>query len=137
MENLVGAPGFDPGRLQQFAAPVYKTEPHASADAVRAIFLIAQKWSEWLDSNQRPLRSERRALPGCATLQEMARHDEVGHYSIAVALWFGNLRCVLVAETAIICDFALRLMETLLENKRYAGSCVLGCYRHRPQSRLL
>ena len=31
---LVGAPGFDPGRLQQSAAPVYKTEPHASADAV-------------------------------------------------------------------------------------------------------
>ena len=30
---LVGAPGFDPGRLQQSAAPVYKTEPHASADA--------------------------------------------------------------------------------------------------------
>ena len=29
MENLVGAPGFDPGRLQQFAAPVYKTELHA------------------------------------------------------------------------------------------------------------
>ena len=33
-EKLVGAPGFDPGRLQQSAAPVYKTEPHASADAV-------------------------------------------------------------------------------------------------------
>ena len=32
---LVGAPGFDPGRLQQSAAPVYKTEPHASADAVQ------------------------------------------------------------------------------------------------------
>ena len=31
---FVGAPGFDPGRLQQSAAPVYKTEPHASADAV-------------------------------------------------------------------------------------------------------
>jgi hypothetical protein len=31
---LVGAPGFDRGRLQQSAAPVYKTEPHASADAV-------------------------------------------------------------------------------------------------------
>ena len=31
---LVGAPGFDPGGLQQSAAPVYKTEPHASADAV-------------------------------------------------------------------------------------------------------
>jgi hypothetical protein len=29
---LVGAPGFDPGRLQQSAAPVYKTELHASAD---------------------------------------------------------------------------------------------------------
>jgi hypothetical protein len=24
----------DPGRLQKSAAPVYKTEPHASADAV-------------------------------------------------------------------------------------------------------
>jgi hypothetical protein len=38
---MVGAPGYDPGRLQQSAAPVYKTEPHASADAVqrmRAIF---------------------------------------------------------------------------------------------------
>ena len=38
---LVGVPGFDPGRLQQSAAPIYKTEPHASADAVqrmRAIF---------------------------------------------------------------------------------------------------
>lgn len=38
---LVGAPGYDPDRLQQSAAPVYKTEPHASADAVqrmRAIF---------------------------------------------------------------------------------------------------
>ena len=70
---LVGAPGFDPGRLQQSAAPVYKTEPHASADAVRrvrAIFLIARReWSEWVDLNQRPLRSERRALPGCATLR--------------------------------------------------------------------
>src|SRR5262249_49879194 len=32
--KLVGAPGFDPGRLQQSAVPVYKTEPHASADAV-------------------------------------------------------------------------------------------------------
>ena len=42
--------------------------------------------------NQRPLRSERRALPGCATLQEMARHNGVGHYSIALTLWFGNLR---------------------------------------------
>src|SRR6266446_7514165 len=31
---MVGAPGFEPGRLQQSAAPVYKTEPHASADAV-------------------------------------------------------------------------------------------------------
>ena len=31
---MVGAPGFDPGRLQRSAAPVYKTEPHASADAV-------------------------------------------------------------------------------------------------------
>jgi hypothetical protein len=31
---MVGAPGFDPGRLQQSAAPVYKTELHASADAV-------------------------------------------------------------------------------------------------------
>jgi hypothetical protein len=59
---LIGAPGFDPGRLQQSAAPVYKTEPHASADAVRrvrAIFLIARReWSEWVDLNQRPLRSE-------------------------------------------------------------------------------
>ena len=39
---LVGAPGYDPGRLQQSAAPVYKTEPHASADAarrMRAMFL--------------------------------------------------------------------------------------------------
>ena len=71
----VGAPGFDPGRLQQSAAPVYKTEPHASADAVqriRAIFLLIarREWSEWLDLNQRPLRSERRALPGCATLRK-------------------------------------------------------------------
>ena len=32
--NVVGAPGYDPGRLQQSAAPVYKTELHASADAV-------------------------------------------------------------------------------------------------------
>ena len=42
---LVGAPGFDPGRLQQSAAPVYKTEPHASADAVqrmRAIFSLSR-----------------------------------------------------------------------------------------------
>src|SRR5215467_4681096 len=31
---LVGAPGYDPGRLQQSAAPAYKTELHASADAV-------------------------------------------------------------------------------------------------------
>src|SRR5205085_7700068 len=31
---LVGAPGFEPGRLQQSAAPAYKTEPHTSADAV-------------------------------------------------------------------------------------------------------
>jgi hypothetical protein len=51
---MVGAPGFDPGRLQQSAAPVYKTEPHASADAVqrmRAIFLLVARgeWSEWLD----------------------------------------------------------------------------------------
>jgi hypothetical protein len=30
---MVGAPGYDPGRLQQSAAPVYKTELHASADA--------------------------------------------------------------------------------------------------------
>ena len=52
--DVIGAPGFDPGRLQQSAAPVYKTEPHASADA-------AVNWSEWLDLNQRPLRSEQRA----------------------------------------------------------------------------
>jgi hypothetical protein len=42
---LVGAPGFDPGRPQQSAAPVYKTEPHASADAVqrmREVLLIAE-----------------------------------------------------------------------------------------------
>src|SRR5437868_5370325 len=32
---MVGAPGFDPGRLQQSAASVYKTKPHASADAVQ------------------------------------------------------------------------------------------------------
>jgi hypothetical protein len=32
---LVGASGVEPGRLQQSAAPVYKTEPHASADAVQ------------------------------------------------------------------------------------------------------
>jgi len=31
---MVGALGYDPSRLQQSAAPVYKTEPHASADAV-------------------------------------------------------------------------------------------------------
>ena len=31
---MVGAPGYDPGRLQQSAAPVYKTELHTSADAV-------------------------------------------------------------------------------------------------------
>ena len=31
---MVGAPGFDPGRLQQSAAPVYKTELRTSADAV-------------------------------------------------------------------------------------------------------
>jgi hypothetical protein len=37
---LVGAPGFDPGRLQQSAAPVYKTEPHASAGAVQRIRAI-------------------------------------------------------------------------------------------------
>ncbi len=30
---MVGAPGYDPGRLQQSAAPVYKTELHASAGA--------------------------------------------------------------------------------------------------------
>jgi hypothetical protein len=34
---MVGAPGYDPGRLQQSAAPVYKTEPHDSADAVQRI----------------------------------------------------------------------------------------------------
>ena len=31
--RMVGAPGYDPGRLQQSAAPVYKTELHASAGA--------------------------------------------------------------------------------------------------------
>ena len=31
---MIGAPGFDPGRLQQSAAPVYKTEPHASANVL-------------------------------------------------------------------------------------------------------
>jgi len=42
---LVGAPGVEPGRLQLSAAPVYKTEPHASADAVqrmREVLLIAE-----------------------------------------------------------------------------------------------
>ena len=42
---MVGAPGFDPGRLQQSAAPVYKTEPHTSADAgqiVRAIIFSSR-----------------------------------------------------------------------------------------------
>ena len=42
---MVGAPGFDPGRLHQPATPVYKTEPHASADAVqrmRAIFFLSR-----------------------------------------------------------------------------------------------
>jgi hypothetical protein len=37
---MVGAPGFDPGRLQQSAAPVYKTELHASADAVQIMRAI-------------------------------------------------------------------------------------------------
>jgi hypothetical protein len=32
---MVGAQGFDPCRLQRSAAPVYKTELHASADAVQ------------------------------------------------------------------------------------------------------
>jgi hypothetical protein len=31
---MVGVPGYDPGRLQPSAAPAYKAEPHASADAV-------------------------------------------------------------------------------------------------------
>src|SRR5687768_15375497 len=35
--EMVGALGYDPSRLQRSAAPVYKTEPHASADA---------EWSE-------------------------------------------------------------------------------------------
>jgi hypothetical protein len=77
---MVGAPGYDPGRLQQSAAPVYKTELHTSADAVllmRAIFnphpdpppragegREGEKWSERLDLNQRPSRPERDALPG-------------------------------------------------------------------------
>ena len=102
--KLVGAPGFDPGRLQQSAVPVYKTEPHASADAV---------------------------------IGRSGRKRTGDLFVPAVVLWFGNLRCILLAGTAIICDFALRLMETVLENKRYAGSCVPGCYRHRPQSPLL
>jgi hypothetical protein len=34
---VVGAPGYDPGRLQQSAAPVYKTELHSSADAVQGM----------------------------------------------------------------------------------------------------
>jgi hypothetical protein len=37
---LVGAPGYDPGRLQQSAAPVYKTELHTSADAVQRMHAI-------------------------------------------------------------------------------------------------
>ena len=37
---MVGAPGFDPGRLQQSTAPVYKTELHASADAVQIMRAI-------------------------------------------------------------------------------------------------
>jgi hypothetical protein len=51
---MVGAPDYDPGRLQQSAAPVYKTEPHASADAVqrmRAIFFSSRAEngrSDWI-----------------------------------------------------------------------------------------
>jgi hypothetical protein len=42
---LVGAPGVEPGRLQQSAAPVYKTEPHASADAVQRNCAISEaRW---------------------------------------------------------------------------------------------
>jgi hypothetical protein len=33
-DMMVGVPGYDPGRLQPSAAPAYKAEPHASADAV-------------------------------------------------------------------------------------------------------
>ena len=32
---LVGALGYDPSRLQRSAAPVYKAEPHTSADAAK------------------------------------------------------------------------------------------------------
>jgi hypothetical protein len=33
-DMIIGVPGYDPGRLQPSAAPAYKAEPHASADAV-------------------------------------------------------------------------------------------------------
>jgi hypothetical protein len=56
---MVGTPGFDPGRLQQSAAPVYKTEPHTSADAVQRMRAI-------LSSSQRMGRN-------AATLTALAR----------------------------------------------------------------
>jgi len=60
---LVGAPGFDPGRLQQSAAPVYKTEPHASADAVIPGCATLRKWRAVRDSNPSRSIDSRAASP--------------------------------------------------------------------------
>ena len=42
---------------------------------------IAEKWSGRLDSNQRPLRPERSALPGCATPRLAAEYDAFSVYA--------------------------------------------------------
>jgi hypothetical protein len=87
---LVGSPGSIPTVYSHSAAPVYKTEPHASADAVQGmrdiVFIARRKWSEWLDSDQRPLRSERRALPRLRYTPEMAAVRRFGITPVADCL---------------------------------------------------
>ena len=49
---------------------VFPFEPNTQTLPIKQIKILIKKGSGRLDSNQRPLRPERSALPGCATARK-------------------------------------------------------------------
>ena len=43
-----------------------------SQEGIIAVIIVKKLWSEWRDSNPRPLHPQYSALPGCATLRLFA-----------------------------------------------------------------